>query len=84
MRKESRAAERVSPAKVHPAPSQLRINLHDEDDGFIRVVSIENRNAGDLPPSYQECCPTLPMSSRDKRVDRKKKNTRIFQLTLNF
>ena len=86
MRQESTAAVQVFPAEVHPAALQLRVNLPDEDDGFISAsaVAIENQNAVDLPPSYQECCPTLPMSSRDKRVERKKKNTRIFQITLNF
>ena len=66
MIQESTATEQVSPAEGHPVASQLRVILPDDD--FIRVSTTvtKNQNGEDLPPSYEECCPTLTMSSFDK------------------
>lgn len=68
MRLESTAAEQVSPGEIHPVASQLRVILPDDDGGFISVSAAvtENQNGVDLPPSYEECCPALTMSSLDK------------------
>jgi len=67
MRQESTAPEQVSPAEVHPIASQLRVILPDDDFISVSTTVTKNQNADvDLPPSYEECCPTLTMSSFDK------------------